>query len=75
MINSTEEELNLFIRTGCQFARTLRFLYIVTPHKDVPVITELNRSSALVSIVAVTEEQHVTKPPSYLDLYRAMLEP
>ena len=50
-------------------------MYLVTRHADLPIITQLNRSSILVSIVAVTAEQHVTKPSSYLDLYRATLEP
>ena len=51
-LKCTAAEFEEFIRTGAQFAISLRYLYLTTPHADEPCVSLVNKSSSYVSISA-----------------------
>ena len=46
----------------------------MSPHKDLPIIQQLNKSSILVTIVAVSQAEHISKSEKVMQMYRAILE-
>lgn len=63
------------MRFGVKNSKWLRYLYLVMPYTDLPIVKQINLSNSLVTIVVQTELQHSIKDDTILKLYEAFLEP